>query len=331
MSSIILKDIAKAVGVSESTVSRALRNKPGVNPELREKIFKLAQELNYPFKLPTKEPSYKRIGIIVPDLSNPFFATVIYGIKSVLSSTGYLLYIINTDEDSEAEEINLQSLIDDQVEGIITAPTGDSVHFYEQLNSNLPLVFFDRILKIEGTSSVAVDNQDAIFQAVRKLVNLGHKRICFIAGDVRIYTGAEREKGFHESLKLLDLKAEDCPVVYGNFKEPESYAVTKDVLQKRQCTAIIATSNKTTLGVLRAVKELGLKIPNDISVIGFDDQEWMQFFTPQIATIVQPAFTIGSIAANLLLQNIKGSMRKENIIVKTQFQERESIAVPRRG
>ncbi|HBK67645.1 MAG TPA: hypothetical protein DDZ91_03300 [Firmicutes bacterium] len=331
MSSIILKDIAKVIGVSEATVSRALRNKPGVNPELREKIFKLAQELNYPFKLPTKEPNYKRIGIIVPDLSNPFFATIIYGIKSVLSSTGYLLYIINTDEDSEAEEINLQSLINDRVEGIITAPTVNSVNLYEQLNCSLPIVFFDRIFKIEGTSSVAVDNRDAIFQAVRKLVDLGHKKICLIAGDVRIYTGAEREKGFQESLRLLDLKAEECPVVYGNFKEPESYAVTKEVLQKRQCTAIIATSNKTTLGILRAVKELGLIIPDDISVVGFDDQEWMQFFTPQITTIVQPAFTIGSIAANLLLQNIKGKMRDENIFLKTQLLYRESITVPKRG
>lgn len=330
MSSIILKDIAKAVGVSEATVSRALRNKPGVNPELREKIFKLAQELNYPFKMPSKEPDSKRIGIIVPDLSNPFFATVIYGIKSVLSSTGYLLYIINTDEDSEAEEINLHSLINDRVEGIITAPAANSFDLYAQLNSNLPIVFFDRVFKLEGFSSVTVDNRDAIFQAVRTLVDLGHKKIAFIAGDVRIYTGAEREKGFQESLKLFDLNAKECPVVYGNFKEPESYAVTKDILQKKECTAIIATSSKTTLGVLRAIKELGLKIPEEISVIGFDDQEWMQFFTPQIATIVQPAFTIGTIAANLLIQNIKGNMRNENIIVKTRLLTRESIAVSRK-
>lgn len=327
-----LRDIAKTLGISESTVSRALSNKPGVCPELREKIFQAAQDLNYPFKLSRRHQLRRTTGMIVPDLSNPFFATVSYGVASVLRTAGYLTSIVNTDEDSEIEGEHLQSFIDHGIDGIIAAPTAGTEDLYREIvGAKVPIVFIDRVHNGFQASSVTVDNRDAIFQAVRRLFDLGHRRICLVAGDSQIYTGRERTEGFREALEILGLKKEDCPVVHGRFKEPEAYAASKDVLRANRCTAIIATSNKTTCGVLRAIRELNLRIPADISLVGFDDQDWTRLFDPPISAVRQPAFTMGVLAGNLLLQAISGKAGPENIVLKAQLVWRESVGRVGRG
>lgn len=321
-----LKDVAKTLGVSESTVSRALSNKPGVCRELREKVFQAAQDLNYPFKLSRKHQVRKTTGVVVPDLSNPFFAIVSYGIASVLRTAGYLTSIVNTDEDSEIEGEHIRSLIGHGIDGIIAAPTADTQDLYRELvGARVPVVFIDRVLNGFQASSVTIDNRDAIFQAVRRLFDLGHRRICLVAGDLQIYTGRERTEGFREAVDILGLKREDCPVVYGRFKEPEAYAVSMDVLRANRCTAIITASNKTTCGVLRAIRELHLRMPADISLVGFDDQDWTRFFDPPISAVRQPAFTMGVLAGNLLLQAVNGKAGPENIVLKAELVWRESV------
>ncbi|NLJ80701.1 MAG: LacI family transcriptional regulator [Firmicutes bacterium] len=324
-----LSDIAKALNISQSTVSRALRNKPGVNPQLREKIFKMAQDLNYPFKLP-KDLEFRRVGIIIPDFSNPFFATVCYGIESILRANGYLTYLASTDEDWELERDYVRSFLQERVEGLIVAPTANTESIYNNSLKNLPLVFFDRHYPSLDVQSVLIDNKDIMFQALRYLKGAGHRKICLVSGNHLLYTGSSRTDGFLEGLNILGLDSMLCPVVAGNFREPEAYEATKKAYRKHKFTAVIATSNKTTLGVLRALKDLGLAIPRDVSVIGFDNQEWMGFNKPPITTIVQPAFTMGTLAASLLLQQIQSNSARESVILKAEIMRRESVeSIPR--
>jgi LacI family transcriptional regulator len=324
MNQTTLSDIAAALNISPSTVSRALRNKPGVNPQLREKVFNMAQQLNYAF-VPPKDRESKRIGVIVPDLSNPFFATVCYGVESVLRANGYLTYLANTDENGEIEENYVKAMLREGIDGLVAAPSASSEELYKECGARLPLVFFDRCFPSVHIQSVLIDNESVTFEVVRHLVSLGHTRICLVAGDRSIYTGRARTNGFLEALEILGLSPDHCPVVEGNFKEPEAYRATRDALRRHSVTAVVATSNKTSSGVLRALKDLGMSIPEDISVIGFDDQEWMTFFNPPITTIVQPAYTVGTLAASLLLQKIRGNSSTENVTLKASIVHRESV------
>ena len=323
MSRVNLDDIADALNISKSTVSRALRNKPGVNPRLREEIFKMAQDLNYPFRLP-KDQEFNRVGIIIPDFSNPFFATVWYGIQSVCRTHGYLAYAVSTDEDWELERDYVDSFIRDEVEGLIVAPTNNAEKIYRNLNS-VPIVFFDRHPDSLDVQSVLIDNKDIMFQILRYLVEAGHRSICFVAGDERLYTGRQRTAGFLEGLGILGLGRDKCPMMSGNFKEPEAYEATRSAFHSYRPTAVIASSNKTTLGGLRALRDLGLTIPDDVSVVGFDDQEWMEFYRPPITTVAQPAFTMGTLAASLLVQQIQGNSSPESVMLKAEIKHRRSV------
>lgn len=323
-----LRDIAEVLNVSESTVSRALNNRPGVNNEMRERIFRVAQELNYPFHRvnPGAGPR-RRIGLVFPDISNTYFATVSYGIASVLGPDGALSFVVGTDEDAESEAQYVRALIEQGVDGMIAAPAAGSGQVYQEaLAAGVPLVFVDRRHRHLPVPSVTLDNRDAIFQAVRRLHELGHRRVALIAGDPEIYTGYEREQGFREAIDLLGLRPEDCPIAYGQFRVPTAYQAARDTILSRRVTAIIATSNKTTVGVLKAIKELGLRTPDDVSVIGFDDQEWTAVFEPPLSVVSQPAFTMGVLAANLLLQRIQGSPRQESVVLKAEILWRESVA-----
>ncbi len=323
MSKVSLNEIAEALNVSKSTVSRALRNKPGVNPRLREEIFKMAQDLNYPFKLP-KDKEFGRVGIIIPDYSNPFFSTVCYGIQSVTRANGYLAYVVSTDEDWELERDYVSFLLQEGVDGLIVAPTKNAERIYQE-QSSVPIVFFDRHPEPLDAQSVLIDNRGIMFQALRYLVEIGHRNICLVAGDDRLYTGRLRTAGFLEGLTLLGLDRSSCPVIPSNFKEPEAYEATKNAFQIYKPTAVIASNNKTTLGALRALRDLGLSIPEDVSVIGFDDQEWMDFNRPPITTIIQPAYTMGTLAASLLLQKIQGNSFSESVVLKAEIKHRQSV------
>ncbi|HBN97524.1 MAG TPA: hypothetical protein DDZ66_14630, partial [Firmicutes bacterium] len=203
MSRVSLNDIAEALNISKSSVSRALRNKPGVNSRLREEIFKMAQDLNYPFKLP-KDREFNRVAIIIPDFSNPFFATVYYGIQSVFRANGYLAYAVSTDEDSELEEDYVNFFAREEVQGFIVAPTRNAEKIYRDLDSP-PIVFFDRHPDSLNVQSVLVDNKDIMFQVLRYLVEVGHRNICFVSGDELLYTGRLRTAGFLEALDIFGL------------------------------------------------------------------------------------------------------------------------------
>lgn len=336
-----IKDIAKALNVSPSTVSKALNNKPGVNPELRRKIITLAEEMDYRRVLSLSYKNFTHtIGIIVSDISNPFFANIVLSIEKVLYSRNYKYILSNTDENPERETDYLQALINNRVDGLIVAPSNslkvDEKRFklYKSFIANGgTVVFIDRIIEGLDTSYVIIDNFGAAFETVKYLKDKGHKKIGAVIGLENVFTSRERFKGFMEAVKIYGLEVKKEWILNGNYTvEGSKKAILKLFKSSNLPTALISFNNVMTLGVLKAFKELKVRIPEDISLISFDDAPWNEFNEVPITSIVQPVEEIGTIAATVLLgklENFKISKRNllkpSRIVLKSYLLERSSV------
>ncbi|WP_036225883.1 LacI family DNA-binding transcriptional regulator [Mesoaciditoga lauensis] len=328
-----IKDIAKSLNVSTTAVSKALNHKPGISQELRARILKKAEEMGYIVNSLARGMATSRtftVGVIVSDIMNPFSSELISAAEVVFYARKYNLVICNTGENPQKEREYLELLASRRVDGILTShgTEGQNLSIYKSLiRHGMKVVFFDRVVENINADSVSVDNIDAIYKAVKYLVKLGHKKIGAIYGILSSYPGSQRLEGFKNAIFDAGIILRKEWIKPGYFKEKESYEQTIKILRKKEHpTAIIAMNNLMTLGVVKAIKDLNMNIPNDISVIGFDDADWMSIFTPTITTIAQPSKAIGMTAATLLLDAIENSMnhQPQNIILKAKFIERES-------
>ncbi len=320
-----ISDIARVMGVSPSTVSRAINYKEGISDELREKILNVAQEMYYSFDT-KKEISElkKRIGVIIPDISNPFFSKILYGIQSVLIKEDYSIFFVNTDEDAKTEKMYLKNFINIKVDGIISAPSAgvEKKAYYNVLEKKIPVLLFDR--KIEGlnVSSVTLNNYDAVFMVVRYLVENGHKKIACVSGIPEIYTGRQRMEAFEQIMKTFNLNPD--MIITGNFNEYDTKNEVKKFLSVNKPTAIFSSNNKSTLGLLETVKEMKMKVPDDLSIIGFDPEPWTELL--DIAAVSQPRLSIGSLSAQILLREIQNkSDGIQNIVLSPELRVNNSI------
>lgn len=326
---VTIKDIAERAGVSPATVSRVLNHEEGVSKEVAEKVMKIAKEMNYSFNLNAKilrSGKSRIIGIIIPDIANSFFAKVLYGIQSVLQPLNYKILLTNTEENPKLEEEYVKTFMDYGVDGVLSAPTRNMNKkvYLDLLNSQIPIVFFDRKIPEIKVSSVILDNEGAIEKAIGYLVQNGHRRIGFVSGIKEIYTGELREKGFISSLKKYNLDPKNCPIYKGQFSETEAERAATEMLTNHDITAIVCSNNKTTVGVLRAIKSLKLQLQKDISIIGFDLESWSELL--EISIIYQPQFSIGMICAQRLLREIDNvTLEAENIVLSPELIIRNSV------
>ncbi|RKX53954.1 MAG: LacI family transcriptional regulator [Thermotoga sp.] len=328
-----LKDIAKQVGVSIATVSRALNNKPGVGPELRKKILRAAEKTGYTVNILArgmKTRTTATIGILLSDISNPFFAAVVSSMEKVLYPRHYNLILCNTNENPEKEKRYVNLLFSKHVDGILISPVGGRSSeslCREAVRRQRKIVFFDRVIKGIEADAVVIDNRVGMYEAIRYLVNQGHKKIACVAGNNNIYTSTERESGYRESMKhfLPDVQ----PVVaYGNYREKDSYTATLNLLSNSdRPTAILTANNLTSIGAIRAIKALGMRIPEDISFIGFDDLAWASIYSPPLTVISQPVDIIGITAASLLLRHFEEPTpeKPQKVLLKPELIIRNSV------
>ncbi len=334
MKKINIKDIAKEVGTSIATVSRALNNKEGVSDDMRKRVLLKAKELGYianGLARGMKTSKTFTVGVLISDIKNPYFSEVISSMERVLYAKKYNLIICNVGENSTKEREYLELLVSKSVDGLLVAPVKEekNLSIYRKLvRHGIKLVFFDRLVDSIQTDAVIVDNEAATYEAVRYLAKFGHKKIGAIYGIEKSYTGAERLKGFLEAIKDFELDARKEWIRSGEFKEDVSYERALEILSmKERPSAIIAMNNFTTLGVMRAVKELGIKVPDELSVMGFDDAEWMKVCSPSVTTIIQPTDVIGMTAATLLLDAIEGdeTRKPQHVVLKATLLKRESV------
>ena len=335
---VTLNDIAALAGVSVSTVSRVLNQKASkyrISTETEELILEAAKKLNYRPNLIARGLRLKKtdtLGVIAPDVSNPFFAYIIKRIQNIAHNLGYSIVVCNTDEnlDQEIEHVNV--LYRNRVDGLIAMPVGQEYsHYLEWNDKGRPLVLLDRCFDEVKASSVVVDNYTGSFEAIEHLMGFGHRRIAFIQGLPGTYTNNERLRGYRDALCSRGLDVDEALIVGGDFREENGYMETKLLLTSPNApTAIFATSDLITLGALKAISEEGLDIPGDISLIMFDDFEFAPYMKCPITAVRQPKEMMGEMAVKLLVEELNSERRDgRRVVLKTKLIVRESVAAPR--
>ncbi len=335
-----IKDVAREAGVSISTVSNALNNSRYVKKETKEKILEISKKLNY---IPNiiarglKTRSISSVAVIVPDISNQFFAQVIKGVEEVARLRKYNVLLVCTYYDVLEEKKSIENLRQQFVDGFLFISGYDSfAHINELNNDKIPVVVADRELKEKKIPSVLIDNFKAMRETVNYLYKLGHKRIGYISYTYDNQTTVEKRfKGYCRGLKDNKLDFDpDIVVVSEALRLSElqgSREAVKQILNSKNIPSVIMNaSDFIAVGVVRTLKELKIKIPKEISVIGFDNILMSLYTDPLLTTVKQPKKRMGNIAMNLLLDIIKGKRVKEkNIILPTELIVRQSVVRPR--
>ena len=328
-----IKDIAKRLNLSASTVSRALRDLPDVKPETMKAVKELAQELNYqPNPIAqglVKKRSYN-IGVIIPDFMIHFYAEALSGIYRVANDAGYNVMVCQTNEAYNNELKSLKTLVSSRVDGLIIAISKETNNF-DHLNSldltKTPLVVFNRVSNEINASKVVFDDLKSGFKATRHLIDCGCKNIAHISGPSNLQLSEDRKEGFRQALKKYGLKYDDELVVSCDFSlEDGKEAMEKIIQTGKKIDGVFTVCDAAAYGAMAVLKSAGYKIPEDISVIGFTNEPFAKLIEPSLSTISQPSYEIGETATHLLLKHIenKDEFAPETRIIETELIERNS-------
>jgi DNA-binding LacI/PurR family transcriptional regulator len=316
---VTIKDIAKALSLSTSTVSRALRDSYEISPETKQMVLDCAEKLNYqpnPIAKSLRDRRSGSVGVVVCEIANSFFSQVINGIESIAYDKGYNVIISQSHESYEREVINLKYLSSRSVDGLLislSTETNDLSHLQYLHSKGLPMVFFDRVANSIPTHQVTVDNFKGAYEATEHLIKMGYTRIATLTNSAYLSITTERVAGYKAALESNDLKVQDSYVkfcFYGGmiFSEIE-VALDSLMMLKQRPDAIFATSDKLTTGCLKYFRKKGMKVPDDIALVGFSNSEIAEMLNPSLTVVRQPAMEMGKCAMELLL-NLIESKRK---------------------
>jgi LacI family transcriptional regulator len=326
-----IKDVAKLSGVSIATVSKYI-NGGNVLEENRVVIDKTIKELGFEVNeiaRGLKTNKTMTIGLLIPSLENIFFTSIVSNIESILIENGYSTIICDYKEDKNLEKQKLDFLVKKMVDGIITMPMGCDLEVINSvINRNIPVVLIDRALKGVECDTVLVDNLNASYNAVEQLIILGHKRIGIICGPGDIYTAQERLKGYERVHEDYAMTIDSELIKKGDYQVESGYRLLLELIKmKEPPTAVLVTNYEMTLGAVMAINESDIKVPDDISLIGFDNLQLAKVVKPPLSIVVQPVKQIGEVAANMILRRLKGdnSNFPSMIRLKTELILKDSI------
>jgi len=310
-----IKDVANKAGVSTATVSRVINNTSFVSSKVKKRVLKAMDELDYQPNLAAKSLRSKKsniIGLLMPDIANPFYMNVIKGIEKVMRENSYNILVSNSDDDIEIEKQQLKIFNSQLVDGLIMRATHDDHSFLNKYFDNCPIVFVDcKPINFTKGDMVLANNIEGSFRAINMLLKNGHKKIGYIGGIPTLTTTEERKIGYKKALLHAGLNPQDSLIKLGNSRIDSGYKFAAELVKKEKVTAIFSGNNLITLGVMKFLKEQNIIIPDEVSVVGFDDIEWASFTDPKITTIKQPSKKIGIKAAKLLLQRIQSENEKK--------------------
>lgn len=303
------------------TVSRVVNDQPGVSAETRKKIEVAIAELNYaPSKVAGSLISAKTelIGMIVPDVSNPFFGPIVRGAETAARKAGYRLLLCNSESDLRLEKDYVSDLVAHRVEGLLIAPVGDKSagHLGRLVDQRFPIVLLDR--QVEGLScdSVSLDNADAARRLVAHLINVGHRRIAIVTDADDVSTGRDRLQGVKLAFEDAGLPFDEDLVFHTSTDQIGGYRAAQLVLGlERRPTAIFAVNNMTAVGIMQALRQANLRVPNDISLVCFDDVQHLAVISPFLTVVDQPSETMARVATQLLLERISGNAGRQPRVV----------------
>lgn len=329
---ISLKDLAQELGVSISTVSRALKNHPDISPEMTKKIQALAEERNYtpnPLAMGLLRQQTKMIGVIVPDINTHFYSSIISGIEKVAKDHGYFIVITSSNESMEKEVESVDNLLKSRVEGFIVClsqETDDFAHFEKLVKNEIPLVFFDRICESLEVPAVLANGQDAAKKITKHFYDNGCKRIAYISGPEHLNISQNRKVGYLNGLKECGLDYDENLLVHCNLSIEDAKLATQKLLQLDQLPdAIFGINDTIAFAAMIEVKKQGYKIPDDISLAGFTDEFHSIVVDPPLTSVSHPTFQMGEKAANLFFESIKqGQNIKRKVMLPIDLVVRES-------
>ncbi|HEY0679878.1 MAG TPA: LacI family DNA-binding transcriptional regulator [Chitinophagaceae bacterium] len=327
-----IKDIAKQLNVSISTVSRAMRNAPDVNIETRKAVMALSEQLNYQpnrLALSLKQKQTHTIGVIVPNLDY-VLATMVRGIDEVALEAGYTVMVCQSNESFGREIVNTRRLLDSLVDGFIISVSSETKvfdHFKKIQEKQMPIVLFDRVPADLKAPSVILDNMDGGYQATEHLLEQGYKRIAILAGPKNLGISNSRMEGYLNALKKYKVKPDPHLIIHCDFNQHYAYLATQELLNmKKRPDAIFTISDRMAIGAMLAIKEKGLKMPQDIGLVGFNNEPVVNLVTPGISSVEQPAFELGKMAAKLFIQTLHNNddMSEVEEVLKPKLFIRES-------
>lgn len=335
MKKVTILDIAKELNITFSTVARALKDHPAISATTKEAVKEAAQRLNYrQNKLASSLRSGKTniIGVIIPSIELNFFSSVVHGIEKVMNENGYTVLLYQSNELFDQEAKGIDSFLQSRVDGIIASiamETKDLVHFQEIKKKNVPLLLFDRTNKELSVPSVKIDDFKGGFLATEHLIKKGYKRIVHITTQQSINIFTDRLNGYKEALKFYNLPLDEDQIYYGKVSiDSGREAINQFLKTKKEFDAVFAVEDFTALGAIQQLKELEIKVPEEVGVIGFANESFGQYITPSLSSIDQQTTKMGEEVAKLFLKLNKNQKFYENapeeIILDPILIERES-------
>jgi DNA-binding LacI/PurR family transcriptional regulator len=327
-----VKDVAQLAQVSIATVSRVFSGKPHIRENTQKRVLQAAQQLDYkPSRLARslRVQSSRIIGLIISDIQNPFFTALVRAVEDESYLHDYAIFLCNSDESSQKEELYIDLMLAEKVAGVIITPESEfGSKIYKLVQAGIPVVAVDRSITNLDVDTVLLDNVTAAFNLVRYVIGEGHRRIGAVLGSLEKTTGRERYLGYREALDSCNIPVDPELVHLGMPKESLGFQYTCELLELPDPpTAIFTGNNLLNAGALRAIREKGLRIPEDISLCGFDDIQWTSLVSPPITVVSQPVYQIGQKAVDLILDHIANPLKPTTkLILNSNLLIRGSIA-----
>lgn len=330
-----ITDVAKLAEVSTATVSRVINEIGNVKPALRDRVLGAIEELGYEpsgIARNMRNQSKRTIGLVISDIQNPFFTDMVRAIEESAYEQKYTVLLGSSANKVKREQLYLNLLAQERVAGVVIVPLdSDPAHF--KFRRNLPMVFLDRLVEGVDADAVLLDNNRGGAMGAEHLIGHGHRRIGLVAAPAAQGAVDERQEGFCNALARAGIDQDPKLIQWGNdVKEAGGYNATMQLLAaKPRPTALFAVNNVRTLGMLRAIHDSGLRVPEDISLIGFDDSPWLSLLSPPLTTISQPIYEMANEAVRLLMRRIESEGEPPQVVARMSptLIKRESVASPR--
>ncbi|HFE64522.1 MAG TPA: LacI family transcriptional regulator [Caldithrix sp.] len=328
------KEVAKALGISTMTVSRALNNRPNVDPKTRQKVLETAQKLGYFPNYIAKSLVLRKtntIGVVVPEITHSFFPEVVRGIEEISYQSGYDLILSHSAESGIREKSAIETLVSKQVDGLLisTAQTVSDYTIYQQvMRRGIPIVFYDRCVKNIGANCVSIDDEESATLITEHLIQHGYQRIGHISGPSQVLIGQARKQGFIKALQKSNLTVDADLIIEAGFHEKDGYSAMQTLLQLppgKMPRAVVAVNDPAAFGAMKAIYEHNLRIPEDVAIVGFSDDIRAELMRTPLTTIRQNAYEVGRRAVQKLIDQIENKTSSvEEIIVKGELVIRNS-------
>lgn len=326
-------DVARQAQVSPATVSRVLNGRTTVDPVMAARVHQAMQDLDYRPNAVARNLRLSQTSlwaVIISDIGNPFFTSMVRGVEDVAQSAGYSVVLCNTDEDPEKESRYLAAVLAERMAGVIISTSGRSTVINRLLDARIPVVAIDRQLRGVTIDTVLVDNVHGAGLATTHLLDNGYQRVACITGPRRISTAAQRLRGYQRALRARGREATDALVRYADFREEGGYRAMASLLDSdTPPDSVFATNNLMTVGAVECLVDRGIRVPDEVGVVGFDDIPWAHLVRPSLSTVSQPTYDLGRAAAGLLTERIANPSRlPSTVTLSTGLQVRDSSTRP---